>query len=185
MLRRSPLKRSGSLTRKKPMRRTSFKRSPRKPRPGDDPVHLAFIRLLHCAACGRPGPNDPHHVTYGRAFGRKAPDIETLPLCRRCHDNFHAARDAFADWSREKRRTWQKEAATFYRQFSDFPVLLLVRVRDGWEAIGAYATEEAAEQVWTRAARELAGRGWSWIGSREEAARMLADPEYVPTEKSA
>jgi hypothetical protein len=39
--------------------------------------------------CCRPAPSDPHHVGR-RGVGQKTDDYRTVPLCRRCHDEFHA-----------------------------------------------------------------------------------------------
>lgn len=60
-----------------------------KSRPERDEAYLAFVRDNPCCACAAPGPSDPHH--YGpRGVGQKTDDYRTVPLCRRCHDEFHA-----------------------------------------------------------------------------------------------
>lgn len=52
-------------------------------------VYLAHVRERSCCICGKPGPSDPHH--YGpRGMGQKTDDLRTVPLCRGCHDAFHA-----------------------------------------------------------------------------------------------
>jgi len=66
----------------------------RKRRPKRKPIRLegflAFVRVRACMFCQAPGPSDPHH--YGpRGLGQKTDDLRTVPLCRRCHDHFHAA----------------------------------------------------------------------------------------------
>jgi len=54
--------------------------------------HLTFVRNLPCASCWKPAPNDAHHLLgaeYGKSMGKKAFDRHTIPLCRRCHDEYH------------------------------------------------------------------------------------------------
>lgn len=53
-------------------------------------AYLDWIRSLPCCACHAPPPSDPHH--YGPRVGRKASDYRAVPLCRPCHDAFHAKR---------------------------------------------------------------------------------------------
>jgi hypothetical protein len=64
--------------------------------PGRGPArsekYLAYIRTLSCAGCGAPGPSDPHHFG-ARGVGQKCGDYQTTPLCRGCHDSFHALRE--------------------------------------------------------------------------------------------
>lgn len=61
-----------------------------KPRaPARSQAFLAFVRGKPCCACSAPAPSDPHH--YGRrGIGQKTDDFRTVPLCRRCHDRWHA-----------------------------------------------------------------------------------------------
>ncbi len=61
--------------------------------------YLNWIRSLPCANCGKPGPNDPHHLIGVAALGvvgGKAPDQFAVPLCRgfelSCHDDLHSDR---------------------------------------------------------------------------------------------
>lgn len=49
---------------------------------------LNEIRKKPCAACRRPGPSDPHHVKSRGAGGGDTSD-NLLPLCRRCHQEWH------------------------------------------------------------------------------------------------
>ena len=65
--------------------------SAQKRREGNSEAHLSIIRQLPCCICGAQPPNDPHHLKLGeageqRAFGRKATDKYTIPLCRTHHD---------------------------------------------------------------------------------------------------
>lgn len=69
-------------------------------RPPRSPRFLAFVRELPCCFCGAPGPSDPHHV--GRhGMGTKATDYSVLPLCRKCHDEWHAGRDPRPETERD------------------------------------------------------------------------------------
>jgi hypothetical protein len=49
-----------------------------------DPAHLAAVATLPCAICGYM-PVQVHHCISGRYSQRKAPDIETIPLCHFHH----------------------------------------------------------------------------------------------------
>lgn len=52
-------------------------------------VYLVFVREKACCGCGAPPPSDAHH--FGpRGAGQKTDDYRTIPLCRDCHDYFHA-----------------------------------------------------------------------------------------------
>lgn len=55
--------------------------------------YLAFVRKQSCAGCSAPGPSDPHHwALKGRGrggMGMKVDDYRVVPLCRKCHDDFH------------------------------------------------------------------------------------------------
>jgi hypothetical protein len=62
---------------------------PKTARPHRSPAYLAFVREHACCACGAEGPSDAHH--FGpRGLGEKTDDFRTAPLCRRCHDEWHA-----------------------------------------------------------------------------------------------
>ena len=77
----------------------------RQPRERDN-GHLAYIRRLSCAACGRAGPCDAAHVRMpdlerGKRYTGKAEkpsDRWTVPLCRPCHETQHSGSEA-AFWS--------------------------------------------------------------------------------------
>lgn len=115
------LKRSGPLKRKTPLRsgkplartgglyrKTRLKGKRAKPRRGPvvDPSHLAFVRTLPCAACGRRPPSEPHHERAGRGLGQKSDDDRAIPICRTCHDAEHDGRGHFAGWTKGQRREW-------------------------------------------------------------------------------
>jgi hypothetical protein len=55
-----------------------------------DRDHVRYVMRQPCLVCGR-RPSDPHHLRFaqGRAFGRKASDEFTVPLCRTHHREVH------------------------------------------------------------------------------------------------
>lgn len=63
----------------------------------EDPEHLARVRSLPCLACQIEGaiqlwPTESHHIrrdTHWTCYGKsqKAPDTETIPLCKLHHWN--------------------------------------------------------------------------------------------------
>jgi len=65
-----------------------------KERPTRDVNYLDHVRKQFCCACYASGPSDPHHWAgkEEKATGRKVSDYRTVPLCRRCHDYYHATR---------------------------------------------------------------------------------------------
>ena len=64
-----------------------------KPRTPRSPSHLAWLRTLPCAWCGRPPPSEASH--HGRrGVGLKSSDLDAVPLCRRCHGHHHGPRYA-------------------------------------------------------------------------------------------
>lgn len=167
-----------AITRKTALRRTRFKRGPKKARPTDDPVHLALLRSMPCCVpdCRSKTRVQAHHSTVGRGLSRKSPDREAFPLCWYHHRCFHDAADFFDGWTKERRREFQRELSQHYRQLADFPVTLLVRMVTRWGVYGAYATDDEAQKVWERVIRPAP----AWWGPREEAVKLLADPTYVP-----
>ena len=103
------------MMRRTALKRPPFRRKPPRPNPaGHFPEHLARIRRLPCCVCASRRFVVPHHATYGRGLSRKSSDHETMPLCRRCHRDFHNAAGWFADWSREQRREWQRQMVQRY-----------------------------------------------------------------------
>lgn len=180
-MRRTPLKRGAPLTRGKPMKRSSMKRGKRKVRASDDPVHLAIIRSLDCARCQKPGPSEAHHPRDFTGAGLRAPDADAFPLCDRCHRSW--LHDSGVP--KEERRSFQREMVAKYRQFADYPVVLLAGNGSCWVAVGAYASDLEAERAWL-SVDARGGGAIAWWGDRETAAKLLAGPHYVPEEaKSA
>ena len=49
-----------------------------------------WVKSLSCIKCGRT-PCDPHHQNLGDrpAMGLKAPDSQCIPLCPKCHSEYH------------------------------------------------------------------------------------------------
>lgn len=58
------------------------------PRSLKNRAYLKFIRGLFCIVCGQNWSIDAAH-TGARGVGQRATDLETLPLCRKCHDEYH------------------------------------------------------------------------------------------------
>jgi hypothetical protein len=82
-------------------------RSAQARREGNSERHLESIRQLPCCVCLKPAPSDPHHLksqgaAAERAFGRRATDRRTVPLCRFHHDGLGNAASHemhyFTDW---------------------------------------------------------------------------------------
>ena len=59
-------------------------------------AHLARIKSLPCAACGRSGPSDAHHVKVTLAQSRI--DELTAPLCRKCHQDSKNSAHGYGDF---------------------------------------------------------------------------------------
>lgn len=65
---------------------------------GECDRHKAAVKgLCICVACLRRGPVDPHHVQHGRYSQSRPCHKKTIPLCRQCHDAFHAGKVTWAD----------------------------------------------------------------------------------------
>jgi hypothetical protein len=82
-----------------------------------DPEYLRWVREQPCCVHREEhyGPIHAHHRT-GAGLGLKASDHETMPLCQRHHDEFHAATGYFRYWDKQQRREWQDETAQWYRK---------------------------------------------------------------------
>jgi hypothetical protein len=80
---------------------------PKHPKAKPNPAYLREVRMLRCAACGKPGPSEAHHCRdippfdeqglYEQLPGtaRKSGDRDAIPLCPDDHRLFHASRRAF------------------------------------------------------------------------------------------
>ncbi|MBM4073869.1 MAG: DUF968 domain-containing protein [Planctomycetes bacterium] len=74
------------------------KRLPERPskqrREGESPKHRRNVAALGCVLCGRAA--DPHHLMgldKGRGMGMRNTDRWAIPICRKHHDEAHAAGD--------------------------------------------------------------------------------------------
>jgi hypothetical protein len=65
---------------------------PKAPLPDRDPRYLAFVRSHACCSCGSQEDVEAHHWARRgqKGLATKPSDFRTVPLCRRCHDTFHA-----------------------------------------------------------------------------------------------
>lgn len=55
-----------------------------------DEDYLKFIRSKRCVVCGSDSPVPHHEPIRGTGIGMKGSDLETVPLCNRCHQHRHA-----------------------------------------------------------------------------------------------
>ena len=52
--------------------------------------YLDYVRWHPCLFCGKPAPNEAHHVSLGDAgFGLKSSDLGCIPLCHTHHRLYH------------------------------------------------------------------------------------------------
>lgn len=55
-----------------------------------DTDYLNFVRALPCVSCGKPPKSDAHHCwPRGRRKKTAQNDFLSLPLCRKCHQDYH------------------------------------------------------------------------------------------------
>ena len=64
-------------------------------KPVRNPRYKRFIKRFPCIACGSTRLVDPMH-TGPHGLNQKASDMDCLPGCRRCHDQFDADPHGFA-----------------------------------------------------------------------------------------
>lgn len=85
-------------------------------RPGADPQRLEWIRQQRCALHGQgcEGRIDPHHRT-GAGLALRAPDDQTMPLCRKHHRELHDCRGHFEGWVKAQLKLWQLEMVDRYQ----------------------------------------------------------------------
>ena len=64
-----------------------------------DPKHLASVRKMRCASCGK-SPSQAAHIRIGTdgGIGIKPSDCYTMPLCSDCHTKQHNQGEA-SFWS--------------------------------------------------------------------------------------
>ena len=51
-------------------------------------AYLKFLKGQHCTSCGQNWFIDPAH-TGPHALSSKASDLDAIPLCRKCHGEYH------------------------------------------------------------------------------------------------
>ena len=70
-------------------------------------AYCAWIRTLRCEWCSKPAPSEvSHHPEDGHgSVAMKTSDIDTLPLCRRCHGEWHQ-RGTLGRMTGEQARQW-------------------------------------------------------------------------------
>lgn len=71
--------------RRTPLKRTPFKKRKRKPKPGDDPARIAWVRTLMCMICRTQSTITEAAHVGDRGLGQKCQDAETIPLCAEHH----------------------------------------------------------------------------------------------------
>lgn len=96
-MKRTPLHRTKSLTRRTKLRPVNRKRRARL-HERNFGKQAELCRSLSCSMCGAPPPNDPHHLKARGFGGVKSNDDQCVSLCRRCHDDVH--RLGRAAWTR-------------------------------------------------------------------------------------
>jgi hypothetical protein len=83
------MKRTKPLISKTPIRKVSKKkrayRASAEGQAGMD--HMARVKMLPCVICQAPPPNDAHHCYHDRYGTRKQSDLDTIPLCKWCHQD--------------------------------------------------------------------------------------------------
>ena len=86
-----------------------------------DKKYLAWVREQPCIFDGHDpceGDVEAHHVT-GAGLSLKAPDRNTMPLCRKHHRQRHDHKGPFHDWSKAKRKAWEALMVEHYQSLHD------------------------------------------------------------------
>jgi hypothetical protein len=61
-----------------------------KPKTWRSKSYLDTVRMRRCLFCGKPGPNEAHHISLGDAgWGTKSSDLGCIPLCTEHHRLYH------------------------------------------------------------------------------------------------
>lgn len=62
-----------------------------KRKPYRSAAYLDYVRAHPCCACGSPPTSEAHHfMRGGGGMALKVDDTHTVPLCRACHNRWHA-----------------------------------------------------------------------------------------------
>lgn len=95
------MKRTGFKPRKSPIRKVSARRRQRHQSPEGKlaRAYMLMVKQLPCCICGAPPPSDAHHAICGRYSTAKSSDWDTLPLCKRHHQDgseaIHAGKESW------------------------------------------------------------------------------------------
>lgn len=81
----------------------------------EDVGYLTWIRGMPCHECTAPAPCQAHHHTARRGTAQRAHDHDAIPLCARCHRNFHSGCGSFSPMTNKDRTEWQDAAVLLYR----------------------------------------------------------------------
>lgn len=72
--------------------------------------YLKFVRLLPCAICKTMDGIEAHHISTG-GMAMKGSDLQTVPLCRLHHAEYHQfGKETF--WQRHNADRWEVVAKT-------------------------------------------------------------------------
>jgi hypothetical protein len=100
---------------------------------GEDARYTKWVRAQPCAACGGPGPSEPHHALSGTTYSpdearpakaipnarkgkaQRAHDHFAIPLHTRCHAQFHRGTGMFSEMSPEQRDAWEQREVREHR----------------------------------------------------------------------
>jgi len=104
---------------------------------GELPHYAQWIRRQRCAACGGPGPCEPHHAESGTTYDPTGPvpsksagprrgksqrshDYFLIPLHSKCHvAHFHGHAGPFEGWTRQQRDDWEGQQVALHRDRYD------------------------------------------------------------------
>lgn len=89
----------------------------------EDPKYADWVRSQPCCSCGADGPSQLHHMT-GAGMGLRAHDHLGMPMCGRCHMEFHDSSGGFKHWTKDTKRVWQviqvHNSRERYRNYCNF-----------------------------------------------------------------
>ncbi len=89
-MRRSPLRRTGPLKRKRGLRKINVPRQTER-RKQNFNAQAELCRTLPCCACGLdPWDEQPTHPHHWPTIGAGGKDSDASPLCHACHSVFHS-----------------------------------------------------------------------------------------------
>ncbi len=137
----------------------------------EDPKYRDAVKRLPCASCQRPPPSECHHHRHaGAGMGKKAHDHLGMPMCLRCHHDFHGVCGPFRGYSRAMLTEWQdKQVGLTWRlikgTFDGCPLLPVVVPVDSVDAeLASTATSFVRHQLTKTGVVGDDGFGWCWHG---------------------